>query len=43
METVSLKMPEEEKAALVQYAKDHCMTMSQVIRWAVKKLIQEEK
>jgi predicted transcriptional regulator len=43
MTTLSLRLPKEEKEALAQYAQAHDLSMSQVIRKAVKSLLTAEE
>jgi len=40
---MSLRIPEEEKEAISEYAKAHDLSMSQVIRKAIKEFLNKEK
>ena len=43
MTTLSLRLTKDEKEAIAQYAQDNDMSMSQVIRKAVKDLLNKEE
>ena len=42
MTTLSLRLPKEEKEAIMQYAQAHDLSMSQVIRKVIKELLNKE-
>lgn len=42
MTTISLRLPKEEKEAIMQYAQAHDLSMSQVIRKVIKELLNKE-
>lgn len=41
--TISVRISAEEKEALVQYCKDNDLSMSQVLRKAIKDIIQNNQ
>ena len=41
--TLSLRLPKEEKEMLADYAQEHDLSMSQVIRKAIKELLNKEE
>ncbi len=43
MTTLSLRLSKDEKEAIMQYAQEHDLSMSQVIRKAVKDLLDKEE
>lgn len=43
MTTLSLRLSKDEKEAIAQYAQEHDLSMSQVIRKAVKDLLDREE
>jgi predicted transcriptional regulator len=43
MATVSIRLEEEEKKAVQQYANDNDLTVSQVIRRAIKEYLEKNK
>ena len=43
MTTVSVRLEDSEKDLLKKYADEHDLSMSQVIRKAIKELIQDNK
>lgn len=40
---ISVRVTKEEKEALIKYAEKHDLTMSQVIRKALKEFLQDEE
>ena len=43
MTTVSVRLSEEEKLALLEYARAHDLSMSQIIRKAIKDFLTNNK
>lgn len=43
MTTISVRLEDSEKEALKKYADEHDLSMSQVIRKAIKELINQQK
>jgi predicted transcriptional regulator len=41
--TISIRIEEEEKEALQKYAKEHDLTVSQVVRRAIKEFLLADK
>ena len=41
--TISIRIDEEEKEALQKYAKEHDLTVSQVVRRAIKEFLLADK
>ena len=41
MSTISIRIPDEEKEAIMKYAKENDLSMSQVIRKAVKEFLDK--
>lgn len=43
MTTISIRIEEEEKEVLQKYAKEHDLTVSQVVRRAIKEFLLADK
>lgn len=43
MAQLATRVTQEEKAALEKYCKEHDITLSQLIRWAIKEYIENNE